>query len=126
MDTPSTPDVAAGKKPRISVKRTLRSLVIALVSAVVVWTLFLKDVRVETDAVSPEIPRHSRVLIYRLARTFEPGDIVAYRYKDGRAMVARVVEFDKATGRLTVDRNDSEPKIIALSNVIGRAICNTR
>jgi hypothetical protein len=104
----------------------LWALLIALVSAVIVWSIFLKLVPMETDAVSPEIPRHSRVLFYRLARSFEPGDIVAYRHGDGRLMLARVVEFDKAARRIKVDRNDSEPQSIALSDVVGRAIWNTR
>ena len=126
MDAPSTPNVAAGKTPRKSARKRLWCLLFALVSALVVWTLFLKTVRMQTNALSPEIPRHSRVLLYRQASSFEPGDIVAYRHDDGRAMLARVLEIDKATRKIKVDRNDSDPKTIALSDVIGRAIWHTR
>ena len=126
MDAPSTPDVTPRKSLQRSIKRTLWALVIALVSAVVVWGLLLKTVRMQTKALSPEIPRHSRVVLYRRASSFEPGDIVAYRHDDGRAMLARVLEIDKATRKIKVDRNDSDPKTVALSDVIGRAIWHTK
>ena len=126
MESAPTSEVASKKALSKSLKRMLWYVLIALVSAAVVWSILLKLVRVETDAVSPEIPRRSRVLLYRLARSFEPGDIVAYRHDDGRLMLARVVEFDKAARRIKVDRNDSEPESIALSDVVGRTIWNTR
>ena len=122
MKSAPTSDVASKKAIPRSLKRMLWPVLIALVSAVVAWSILLKLVRLETDAVSPEIPRSSRVLLYRLARSFEPGDIVAYRHDDGRLMLARVVKFDKAARRVKVDRNDSEPESIALSDVVGRAI----
>ena len=54
MDASHTTDVAPKKVLRRSAKRRLCwALVIALVSAVVVWGLLLKTVRMQTNALSP-------------------------------------------------------------------------
>ena len=113
-------------KVRKWMRRTAWSVVIALATAVVLWTVVLKVVRAQTDAVAPEVPKGARVLLYRLARSFEPGDVVVYRDKSGHAMLARVLEVDESASRLRVDRNDEQPQSVPLSKVVGRAIWTSR
>ena len=83
--------------------------------------------RVETDAVSPEIPNGSRVFVYKLARTFEKGDIILY-HRDGKDLVGRVVEPGPSVpgDNLVIERRDQAPQAVAMADVVGRVVFNTR
>ncbi len=107
-------------------RRTAWPVVIGLATVVLLWTFVLKVVRAQTDAIAPEVPKGARVLIYRLARSFEPGDVIVYRDEAGHAMLGRVLEFDKSASRVRVGRNDTQPQSIPLGKVVGRAICSGR
>ncbi len=78
---------------------------------------------VPTGVVAPEIPRGSRVLVYKLGSTYKPGQIVAYR--DGEmTLLGRVAEISP-TGEIVADRN-AGTVVIDPGDVIGHIVLNTR
>ena len=79
-----------------------------------------------TDAVSPEIRKHSRTLVYKLASEYSPGDIIVYRKDDGKSMLGRVAAFDKQAAELTIERNNEPNETVPLSKVVGRVVLNSR
>jgi hypothetical protein len=81
--------------------------------------------RVSTDAISPEIPLDAYLLIDKKATSFAVGDIVVYT-AEGNNYLGRVVAVEKATGRLTVGRNGESPRQVAVRDVLGRGVLNTR
>ena len=81
--------------------------------------------RAASDAASPEIPQGSYVLVFKLARTYRPGDIIVYR-QDEKAMLARVAALDEEPDAIAVQRRDGAAFTIARSSIIGRAVLNTR
>jgi hypothetical protein len=80
--------------------------------------------------VAPLVPYGSWVMVYKLSRTFKPGDIVAYRNRKGEILLG-IVKTATAD-ELVVERNDgpdSERKTewtVEMGRVIGRVVCNTR
>jgi serine/threonine protein kinase len=106
-------------------KKTVWSVLVAIVLAIVVRTFVLESFRAATDAVAPDVPQGSYALVFKLARSYSPGDIVAYR-SNGVAALARVVEAGPQDGRLLVQRRDGPPQPIAAADLIGRVILNTR
>ena len=74
-----------------------------------------------TDVVAPAVPRDSRVLVYKWASAFRPGDIIAYRAADG---AARVVSADAAA--VTVSRAGEPSAAIPRGRVVGRVVLGTR
>jgi hypothetical protein len=81
--------------------------------------------RVSTAAVSPEIPKDAHLLIDKKASSYAAGDIVIFRVED-RNYLGRVLAVDKEAGRLAVGRNGEADRQIAVSDVIGRGVLNTR
>ena len=77
-----------------------------------------------TDAVAPEVPRHARVLVYKLAGTFRPQDIVVDRDGTGVANLGRVVSADAQN--VVVSRADSPNVTVARRDVVGRVVASTR
>ena len=80
---------------------------------------------VTTDAVSPEVPRDGWLLIDKKATSWAPGDIVVFR-QDGRNYLGRVIAFDRLAGRLRIARNGEPERVIAVANILGRGVLNTR
>lgn len=119
---------AEGRKHRWA--RRLRSagwtLAAALVLTIGVRTAVAQVYVVPTASIEPEIPQDSRVLVYKLASGFEPGQIVAYRHTTGVAWLGRIEHVDAATGDLTVRRNGTGPIVIGDDVVIGRVVLGTR
>jgi len=103
----------------------LRDLPVAIVVAVILRTFVIQNYRAATDAVSPEIPRGSWMLVYKLARTFQTGDIVAYRHA-GKVFAGRVAEAGPRDGTLRVQRKEKSPASIPAVDIIGKVIFNTR
>ena len=81
-----------------------------------------------SNAVAPEVPPNSRVLVYKLARSFKAGDIVVYRNSGagGTAMLGRVVAVDPRAGQLTLARSGERDQSVALRQVVGRVVLSTR
>jgi hypothetical protein len=81
--------------------------------------------RVTTRAVAPEIPEGAYVLIDRKSSTYAIGDIVVFRVGENK-FLGRVVAVEKEAGRLTVGRNHEADRQIAVGDVLGRGVLNTR
>jgi hypothetical protein len=81
--------------------------------------------RVMTAAVSPEVPKDAWLLIDKKASAYVAGDIVIFR-DSGNNYLGRVVAVDKAAGRVTVGRNGEENRVIAVAQLAGRGVLNTR
>lgn len=98
----------------------------ALVLMVGVKTAVAEMYVVPMHSMEPEVPAGSRVLVYKLADSFKPGQIVAYRYTTGQTYLGRVEAWDPNTGALTLNRNGVGTFAIAEKDVIGRVVLNTR
>jgi signal peptidase I len=80
---------------------------------------------VPLSSMEPELPRGSRILVYKLRSTITPGDIVAYHHNSGLAYLGRVVAVE-STGALTLTRNGTGEIRVQSSDVIGRVVLSTR
>lgn len=85
----------------------------------------LAPFRVVNDAVSPDIPLGSRVLVFKLARSYAPPDVIVYRH-DGRNMLGRVAQPGPENGWLLIARRNEPPQSIPASEIVGRVVLNTR
>lgn len=75
--------------------------------------------------VSPIIPQGSRVLVYKLARTFSPGDVIVFRVADGTNRLG-IVKCMLTPDQAIVHRNGQPDQMVALGNIVGRVFLNTR
>lgn len=85
----------------------------------------LTPYRAPTANFSPVIPRGSRILVYRLASTFEPGDLVVFQ-QGAVAMLARVTRRGPVDGLLHVERKDGSDQLLMVGEVVGKVVLNTR
>lgn len=81
--------------------------------------------RVTTRAVTPEIPEGAYALIDKKASTYAAGDIVVFRVGENNYL-GRVLTVEKEAGRLTIGRNKEADRQVALRDVLGRVVLNTR
>ena len=79
---------------------------------------------VSGNGAAPQIPIGSAVLVYKLARTFSPGDVIVFRIADGSAHLGIVK--GSTDGNLLVHKNGLPDQTVALDHVVGRVILNTR
>ncbi len=125
--------IAAAKgRLRTYFKKTARKLPlrvgIALVLAFAVRFAVAQAFYVPGNAVSPVVPRGSRVLVYKLAKSFDPGDVVVYRVASGEYRIGIVVHQTHDDVWL-IERNNGSAKErtdIARQDIIGRVFLNTR
>ena len=73
-----------------------------------------------TDASAPEIPRGSLVLVWKLTRTFAPGDLIAYADKQGHVNIGRIEK--PGQDAVFVKRNNSDPTSVLHSDIVGKVI----
>ena len=78
-----------------------------------------------TDAVSPEVPRNARLLVYKIGSSFKANDIIVFR-ENGIEKLGRVVAVNKATGKVTIGRNKKANVTVKLEDVIGRVVFSTQ
>ena len=80
---------------------------------------------VSSKAIAPEVPEGARLLIDKKASSYTAGDIVVFKVGD-RNYLGRVLAVDRATGRLTIGRNGEADREVAVGDVLGRGVLNTR
>jgi hypothetical protein len=110
------------------VRRLPLQLAIALLLAFAVRYAVAEEFYVTGDGVAPMIPRGSRVLVYKLANSFNPGDVVVYRNTTGEFRLRAVQRESNSNGWL-VARNaggQREVQDVPRSEIVGRVFLNTR
>jgi signal peptidase I len=124
-----TPEQLKGHFPTGRAKATRRGtlwgVLIAVAAGIAIRGFVLAPYVVVTDALRPEIPRESYVLVNQLARSFAPGDIIVYR-DAGRAKVARVMEPGPKKGLLRIQYAGEKPVLLQAKLAKGKVIFNTR
>ncbi|MEQ8316719.1 MAG: S26 family signal peptidase [Phycisphaerales bacterium] len=119
------PHARAGRWPR-RLQRAGWGVAIALLLTIGVRSAVAQVYVVPTAAIEPEIPRDSRVLVYKLASRYQPGQIVAYHHAPGIVWLGRVESFDPGLRTLTISRNGTGPVVISKDVVVGRVVLGTR
>ncbi len=111
-------------------RRRLLAIPIVLISMLVILvsirTAVAEVYYVPTAVVAPEVPRGSHVLVSKLSRAYEPGQIIAYRNAQGAIWLGRVAAVDEASGRIDLSRNAPSNGSVRMSDVVGRVVLNTR
>jgi hypothetical protein len=107
-------------------RRTLPiQLAVTLVVLLAVRFSVAQEFYVPSDVAAPMIPRGSRILVYKLAESFQQGDVVVFRSAGGEAWMG-TVETSDAQGNLTVSRKGYPQSIVPRRSIIGRVVLNTR
>ena len=119
-----------GRQPGLSTRQRIGR---SIVSNVVLGVSLALSVRAgvasvsyaATDCMAPQVPRGSRVLVYKLDASYEAGDIIVFR-RDGKQTLGRVISQDDASGKVTIVSACKVSEEIALNRVVGRVVLNTR
>jgi hypothetical protein len=98
---------------------------VALVLAIAVRQCVAEVFYVPGNSVAPAVPRGSRVFVYKLAKSFNPGDVVVYRVANGEFRVGIVQREDHAGGWF-IHKNGEPIQDISQGNIVGRVFLNTR
>jgi len=101
-------------------------LLVALGLMFGVKTAVAEVYRVPLASMELELPAGSRVLVYKLADTFSPGQIAVFHGSGGQACLGRVEAHDRNAGIITLSRNGTGLISVAERDVIGRVVLNTR
>jgi hypothetical protein len=125
--------IAAAKgRCRTYLKKRVRKLplqiAIALVLAFGVRYAVAEEFYVTGDGVAPMISRGSRVLVYKLANSFNPGDVVVYRSTTGEFLLG-AIERENDSSSWLVSRNTAgkkEVQDVPRERIVGRVFLNTR
>ena len=111
---------SASPKRAESWKRTLgRTVVPAIAVALLLRTFILAPFWSVTDATTPEIPRGSLVLVWKLSRTFAEGELIAYA-ENGCVNIGRIAKPSQEA--VFIKRNNSEPTSVLHSAIVGKVI----
>ena len=80
------------------------------------------------DSVSPILNKGSRVIVYKLASGYAPGDVIVYKPAEDRRLrfLGVVKEVDAATGDLRITRNGHVELTVSHGDIVGRVVANTR
>jgi serine/threonine protein kinase/signal peptidase I len=113
----SPPPLLSRRKTRVH--RVVGALLAVLFIAFYLRTFVITPYRVETDSLAPEIPRGSHFLVWRLTRTFAPGDLIAYQWGN-YVFIGRVTRLEN--GDLLVNKNGQPETPVSRHSVIGRVI----
>jgi tRNA A-37 threonylcarbamoyl transferase component Bud32 len=93
------------------------SAALVIVIVVILRTWVLMAFTVTTDAVAPEIPQGSKVLVWKHPGHLSSGDLIIYK-ADGRANIGRVASAD--VDRVKVRRNGQADAGIPRDAVVGK------
>ena len=111
-------------KFRTYLKRETKSLLIvipvAIILAFILKFTIIEEFRITSDALSPRVPKSSRVMVNKLARNFEPGDIIIFK-SDNYNMLGIVKEIAENKNNLIITRNNEKDKVVAINKIKGKA-----
>jgi len=78
------------------------------------------------DGVSPVVPKGSRVMVYKLANSFNPGDVIVYRYSESELRLG-IIDRQTSDDHWLVERNQGSQKVeLPREKIVGRVFLNTR
>jgi len=125
--------IAAAKgRVRTYFKKVARKLplriAIALVLAFAVRYAVAEEFYVSGDGVAPIISRGSRVFVYKLANSFNPGDVVVYRNTTGEYLLGTIQRESNSNGWLVARNTGGKKEVqdVPRERIIGRVFLNTR
>ena len=114
--------IRAGESPksaRSSWHKVMMTVAIAILIVIPLRAWVIEAFIVPAKSMEPEIPVGSRVLVWKIANHYVPGDIIAHRH--GRQVwVSRVVRAED--GHLVTQRNQSPEEKLPLADVIGKVV----
>jgi hypothetical protein len=102
-------------------------IAIVLVLAFAVRFAVAQAFYVTGDGASPVVPRGSRVLVYKLASSFSPGDVVVFRH-NGEFLIG-IVNRQMAENRWLIEKTIAGKKEmfeLTREEIVGRVFLNTR
>jgi hypothetical protein len=95
-------DPLAGASTSSRWKSTVWQVLAVVVLVLGIKAFVISPYHAVTDAVSPEIPQGSSVYVYKLARHFSAGDIVAYQ-QENKVMLGRAAQDGPMKGILQIE-----------------------
>jgi hypothetical protein len=101
---------------------------IAVLLGLAVRFAVAQEFHVSGDGAAPLVPRGSRVLVYKLARTFNPGDVVVFRLNPGEYRLG-IIQHETGSGGWVVERKNrgvKETLELPMDWIVGRVFLNTR
>jgi hypothetical protein len=126
-------NIAAAKgRLRTYFKKRVRKLplqlAIALVLAFAVRYSVAQTFYVSGDGAAPMIPRGSRVLVYKLAHSFNPDDVVVYRNTSGEFLLGTILRESHSNGWIVARYTGSQREVheVPRERIVGRVFLNTR
>jgi len=111
-------------KFRTYLKKEARKLPIAIAAAIViafaVQAVAFEAFKVTTDAVSPVVPKSSRVLVNKLTSNFKTNDVIVFR-SGTRELIGIIKEIDGDRDGVIVSRKNQEDTFVPRDKMIGKA-----
>ena len=104
---------------RSLVQKTVATVVLAAIIVIPLRAWVVEAFLIDGRSVEPEMPRGSRVLVWKLGNTYVRGDVIAHRHDD-KTWVSRVVRVEG--GNLVVQRNQWPEEKLPLSQVLGKVV----
>ena len=117
--TPLGPPANRSQVLRTLGARIFFTIVIAIVMALILRAYFVQAFVAATDAAAPEIPQGSHMLVWKLAREFSSGDLVAYRHI-GVVCVGRITGTNG--DEITVSHHNRPDVTISRAAIVGRVM----
>jgi len=105
-------------------RRAPVSIAVCLVLALAVRWAIAEPFYAAGDGAYPLVPKGSRVLVYKLAKSYEPGDVVVFRAPDGINYLG-IVKAENADV-VVVSRHAQPDQTVPLDQMVGRVFLNTR
>ncbi|MCX6856839.1 MAG: protein kinase [Verrucomicrobia bacterium] len=108
-----------GRYPRTLLQRTIMTLLVGVTIFIPIRAWVIHPFVVPTASLEPEIPRGSRILVWKLGKSYVPGDIIAYPH-GSQTWCSRVTRVEGE--KIIIQRNKSPEEVVPVGEVIGKII----
>ena len=109
-------------KFRTYIKKKTRSFIIqfaiAILIAILLWSVVLQQYYVTTDALLPLVSKESRLLVNKLAQDFKIGDVIVYR--DEKINIMGFIKNVDANGTVLISRKGENDRLVEKEKIVGR------
>lgn len=99
--------------------KVVATIVMAVIIVIPLRAWVIQSFVINGRSVEPEMPPGSKVLVWKLGNTYQPGDIVAHRHGD-QTWVSRVVSLEGQ--QLRISRNRTPVEVIPVTDAIGKVV----